>query len=442
MVKTSFDSIAPPLAPRVPLLGSAPFMIRDSFEFILRCERRLGPVFALTVPGRRITVVTGPEGAALLGGVHTAALSAHGAYGDMYEALDATDFPLALDGETHARMRRLFGRGYARERLAHRLSDLTDLTAQWCLIRADQELDVQQLAREVTATQLGMLCFDMPPDMSVIAALHTVLLDLLRVHVEHRRPRLVLRRTVHRRARHIIQEFCDAAISARRIASDAGGTLFIDELIRAQDGGVLSLAAVHGAITGTFFAGIDNVAATLAFALFHICYEDGLADAIAIEARLACFSDSPNAIMKAAPETVAALREVMRLHPVSPLIPRRTIQDLVVAGRQVARGSNVLLAPATSHLDESLFPSARRFNPKRFIDCSPSSVPGYMPFGAGPHACPATGMAELQLVVTVLAILRAVRVTGAKRYYVLKTQYCPSPAPSGFRVRLSAPETT
>jgi cytochrome P450 len=101
------------------------------------------------------------------------------------------------------------------------------------------------------------------------------------------------------------------------------------------------------------------------------------------------------------------LEESMRLYPPVHTIARTALADDTLAGRHVARGSIVLIAPWVLHRHRHLWPDAGRFDPERF---SPDQTAArerfaYLPFGGGRRICigAAFAMAEATILLATIA---------------------------------------
>lgn len=106
------------------------------------------------------------------------------------------------------------------------------------------------------------------------------------------------------------------------------------------------------------------------------------------------------------PYTMAVLQEAMRLYPPVPAVSRVALEDDVVGGVRVPKGSGVLVFPYVIHRDPQLWPNPEGFDPRRFLapELGGTMTPdrpkqAFMPFGAGRRICVGNGFALMEGVL-------------------------------------------
>jgi cytochrome P450 len=111
------------------------------------------------------------------------------------------------------------------------------------------------------------------------------------------------------------------------------------------------------------------------------------------------------------PWTKACFQETMRLYPPVWHVQRRALQDDVLGGHRVPRGSIVLVSTWTTHRDAAVWPNPAGFDPRRFLGEAAKSRPrhAYLPFGGGRRVCVGQGFAMMEGVI--LAAMIAQRYT-------------------------------
>ncbi len=105
--------------------------------------------------------------------------------------------------------------------------------------------------------------------------------------------------------------------------------------------------------------------------------------------------------------TRAILEETMRLYPPLHVLSRQAVADDMINGQRVPAGSMVVVSPWLSHWHRLFWDEPEVFRPARFLAADAKRRPKYcyIPFGAGPRACPggSFGMTEATLVIASVA---------------------------------------
>ncbi len=89
------------------------------------------------------------------------------------------------------------------------------------------------------------------------------------------------------------------------------------------------------------------------------------------------------------PWTAACVQEAMRVYSPAWVVPRLCVEDDVIDGHRIKRGSTVLIPINSLHHDERFWPDPEAFDPTRFL---PENVKShhrsaYLPFGGGRRVC-------------------------------------------------------
>jgi cytochrome P450 len=137
----------------------------------------------------------------------------------------------------------------------------------------------------------------------------------------------------------------------------------------------------------------------------------------------------------AAPRLAAVVQEVMRLNPPVGGFFRRTTRALVLDGVAVPAGKvvQVALAASNRHRPEGAAGSAaavdlERFRPGRHLDGGCGLT--LLPFGGGERVCLGKALAELEIRLLAVGLLKQVRLQLAPDQD-LSLQRVPSPSPRG-----------
>lgn len=105
--------------------------------------------------------------------------------------------------------------------------------------------------------------------------------------------------------------------------------------------------------------------------------------------------------LEQAPLLRAVIQETLRLYPPAyALVPRQLSRSVSVSGTSLRRGDIVMISSWITHRDARWFPEPDAFRPERFLEASTWPRGAYFPFGVGERACPGTGMAMMDLAVS------------------------------------------
>jgi cytochrome P450 len=154
---------------------------------------------------------------------------------------------------------------------------------------------------------------------------------------------------------------------------------------------------------------------------------------------LAMLADHPTGLV----DPVSAVWETLRLTPPTWITARITVDEVDLGGTRVPPGSVVLVSPLLLGRLEELVPGAPEglpgFDPDRWQDGS--RRPGaWLPFGAGPHACPGRTLG-LALLTELATWGVAHDLTLSERVRIDQSRGI-SPAPCRFTARRRSDPTT
>lgn len=169
---------------------------------------------------------------------------------------------------------------------------------------------------------------------------------------------------------------------------------------RYADGGAISDEDLVSEVLTLVVTGYETTATALAWALYHTHRDPRVLEALRAKA---AEMDPRSAHTHA---WLASLcREVLRIHPVIPIVARRAARDVVIGGRRYAAGA--VLAPCIylTHHRPSLYPSPDTFVPERFLERSYASNE-YLPFGGGARRCIGMGLALMEMAVVLCLLAR------------------------------------
>ncbi|KAH6818092.1 cytochrome P450 [Perilla frutescens var. frutescens] len=108
----------------------------------------------------------------------------------------------------------------------------------------------------------------------------------------------------------------------------------------------------------------------------------------------------------------AVMKEVLRLHPVLPLmVPHCPSKPCVVGGYSVPEGARTFVNVWAIHRDPSNWTNPNEFNPERFLngegDCGNDFT--YLPFGSGRRSCAGMAMGERIVMYSLASLVHSFR---------------------------------
>jgi cytochrome P450 len=211
-----------------------------------------------------------------------------------------------------------------------------------------------------------------------------------------------------------------AFIAARRRGVHAPtGQNVLDDLLAAahEDGTPLADREVRDALITILIAGHETTALALSWALSEIAQRAEVVDRLCDELARVSGGGPPEAEHLPSLEYLdGAVRESLRLRPVAPFVVRKTLRPFSVDGREYPAG--VVLCPCSYlvHRREELYPEPDRFRPERFLErkLGPHE---WFPFGGGNRVCLGMPFALYEmkvLLATLLSQVRPSRPAGAR----------------------------
>ncbi len=434
--------VRPPRVRGLPILGSALNMQKNPLAYFLRLYEKHGPVFELKVLNQNYTVMAGLEANRFLAREGDEHLGSDVLFGGFAKELGSEALLTALDGPPHKHQRKIQRRGYSKDVILSHMPDvirITDnFTSRWT---PNARIPVFPTLQRIVTEQLGILvlgrsCGEYFDDLWLL--LNTV----MKVTVMKTHPARLLK------GRRYLQAKARATGLARDVLTwqrahppvDRAPNL-VDDLITGvnENGEPYSDQMMITTILGAYFAGMDTVASTASFMLYAILKTPGLLDSLTQEI---------DATFAKGPITVESLRdmhvlhntamETLRYYPVAAFTPRTVSSPFEFAGYHFETGTQVFAANALTHFLPEYFPNPQVFDVDRYDRSDYTKVPNAMaPFTLGAHTCLGAGMAEVQLMLLIAAILHKVSLQLDPPDYDVTIYASPIPNPGRkFSVRV------
>lgn len=442
-IQTNTQLPTPPLVKGLPLLGSLFDFLYRPMEFFLDCYHKYGPIFRITAANQKFVVIAGLEANRFFSQDKDEIFSSEPLFGEFARQMGSANFMVAQDGIPHRHMRKVMQRGYSKSGLAPHLDDMARLTYQtahsWT---PGKTIFARDAFQRLVTEQLGT-ALTRHSSSEHFEAIRIYLGTLLNVLVIKRQPRFMLSLPRYVNARNKVMEFAKQVLDEHRHSTDEHAPDLVDDLLAAVDwnGDPLKEDDLLAATIGPFFAGMDTVANTMGFMVYAIIKHPEVYEAIQKEVD-EHFADGipPHQDLPKLQALYAATIETLRRYPVAPFTPRGITQPFDFAGHHVEAGQEIIVVNGLTHYLPEFFPNPWEFDIDRYIAPRKEHKQGlgiFAPYTLGPHTCLGAGVAEVQLMVTVGALLRAVRLELETPDYEIKTKLMPIPGPDPkFKLRV------
>ena len=223
-----------------------------------------------------------------------------------------------------------------------------------------------------------------------------------------------------RRSQGFFEAAVEDLVSSRRAwlathegAAETTGLDLLTRLLIARDpqtGAGLGEAEIRANVLTFIGAGHETTANALTWSLYLLALDPDWRAQVEAEV-----DDLPSAAEAASLEPFvkvrATLEEALRLYPPAASLSRAAIRPDVVAGKRIAAGTVVIVAPYVVHRHQRLWDHPDRFDPRRFMPGRRETIDrfAYLPFGAGPRVCIGMGFAMQEAVLLLATILRHYR---------------------------------
>ncbi|WP_312528165.1 cytochrome P450 [Paracoccus sp. (in: a-proteobacteria)] len=174
-----------------------------------------------------------------------------------------------------------------------------------------------------------------------------------------------------------------------------------------ETGAVFSQSEMVNEVATFFLAGHETSASALAWALYLLSRSPEWQEKVAREPEARKFSE-----VKSLEAARAVFREALRLYPPVAMTVRRCKHAETLRDRPAPKGAQLVLSPWHLHRHERLWDQPDAFDPGRWETENGKTCmrEAFIPFSAGPRACPGAGFAMIEGPLILSALVRAYRI--------------------------------
>ncbi len=211
----------------------------------------------------------------------------------------------------------------------------------------------------------------------------------------------------------VIDARVQALVEERRREGEQQRPDLLSRLLAAHDAdeGAMTDKQVRDEAVTLFVAGHETTATSLAWSFYLLARHPEILKRVVAEAD--AFGDRP--ITDYDPSRLAlttrVFREALRIYPPVMLFPRRTLEEVEVAGTTLPPRTIVFVSAYAQHHRADVWPDPQRFDPDRFLPEHEATRPkgAYVPFSAGPRFCIGMHFAMMEGPIVLATLLRRFR---------------------------------
>ena len=153
-------------------------------------------------------------------------------------------------------------------------------------------------------------------------------------------------------------------------------------------------------------AGFETSASVAAWMIYALASRPDLVAWLREEVEDERFATLSSETLRDMHRTRAFVQEILRLYPSAWWIAREALEDDVIDGVAVPKGSTMLLCAYALHRQPSLWPEPNALRPGRFLEARPPKG-SYLPFGLGGRTCAGQNLALAELTAIAAAFVSA-----------------------------------
>jgi cytochrome P450/nitrite reductase/ring-hydroxylating ferredoxin subunit len=182
-------------------------------------------------------------------------------------------------------------------------------------------------------------------------------------------------------------------------------------LVEQEKSGSFSDDEIFGNVFTLLLAGEDTTSNTISWTLYYLLQNPEVYAKIKTEIDTVLQNDTLLTKENSLQElkyTEAVAMESMRICPVTPMLFLESLQDQVVKGYQLKKGTRILMQSRIAQKKDAHFSDAASFIPERWLEgntCPVHQPDIFRTFGAGPRFCPGKNLAMHEIKMALAMIL-------------------------------------
>lgn len=385
--------------------------------FFLQQLRTGKDTFFLSMPGlNQVMMTTTPAGAREI--FHAADDVLTSSLPNPIEPLLGRKSLILLQGDAHARERRLLKPAFQGACLRSYMPLMQEaITKKLESISGSPVVDMRAFMHELTLDVIIEVVFG-ARDAQMHALYECAIQRLMKSFT----PPLMLMPFLRRRfagagpwdrflaAKQHFDDLLDEEIKRARAPNASPRQDILASLATMTDEAGRSLESIHlqNELTTLLAAGHETTANTLLWAVYLLSTHAEVMEKLTAEI-VNCTDNDIGSIMKL-PYLDATLKEVLRLHPVVPLVMRSTLQPCTLLGYTLTADRYVGIATYALHMNELVWQKPMQFRPERFLERDYSAYE-FVPFGGGNKKCLGYGFALFEMKLALFGLLSRKRLT-------------------------------
>ncbi len=154
------------------------------------------------------------------------------------------------------------------------------------------------------------------------------------------------------------------------------------------------------------FAGFETTAAAITWSLYCLAKHNTLQQNIQQDLKQLNTLQSKNWQQTDVPSLTNFTKEAMRLYPPVWFYIRESIEDDVIDGHPIPKGSFIFICPFALHQNQENWHNPKDFNPNRFLkENMQGKTYQYIPFGQGKRMCLGHALAGIQMHIILAELI-------------------------------------